>query len=70
VAAIDGHRAPRAAREINQVDEEVVNPEQQEAGARDQRQLVRGAAEDCGNGHAKRASKGGAAMMFESSVGS
>src|SRR4029079_2301980 len=70
VEAIDRSRAPHAPREIDQVDEEVVDAKQQEAGARKQRQLGRGAAENRGNGHVKRASKGGAATRFESLVGS
>ena len=52
VAAIDGDRAPHPPGEIDQIDDEVVDPEQQEAGAGEQGQLGRGAADHCGKIHA------------------
>jgi hypothetical protein len=50
-AGVNREGAPDRAGEVDQVDEDVVNREQQEARAREQRQLGRDAAEDFRKAH-------------------
>src|SRR6185437_11395550 len=51
IARVDRQRAPDRPTEIDQVDEQVVEREQQESDAREQRELGRGAAEDLRQRH-------------------
>ena len=51
VAGVDGQRAPDAPSEIDEVDSEVVDGEQQETDAGEQRELGRNAAQDFSNSH-------------------
>jgi hypothetical protein len=56
VARVNSQRAPQATREIDEVDQKVVDREQQEAGAREQGKLRRDAAEDDRQSHGGRLS--------------
>lgn len=51
MTAVDRQPAPQPPRELDQVDDEIVDCEQQESDAREQRKLGRKAAEQTSNGH-------------------
>ena len=51
MTAVDRHAPPDAAGEVNAVDEQVVDSEQQESGARKQGQLGRRTAEELRQDH-------------------
>ena len=53
VAAVHGQRTPAGTREIDEIDEHIVDAEQKEADAGEQRQLRRGAAKHFRNGHCR-----------------
>lgn len=64
VPSVDGRSAPDAPREVDEIDQKVVEAEQQESHAGEQRQLSRRTAENLCNGHASGAGTNGPRTML------